>query len=504
MSATCEPAGPEQDRCTIAGISTSKTAFVTDEIMLKHKCHVSHPESPDRLIRILQVFEEQGIFADENLLKVEARAGTDDEIDTVHDPDHRAYIDSLHTLSKAQIRKQADRWDSVYFCKDSHESARVAVGSCVVVTEAVCAGRVKNAIAVVRPPGHHAEAHCCMGFSLYNNVAVAAKIARQRCGANRVLIVDWDVHHGNGTQNMFLEDPNVLYISIHRWEHGKGFYPTGDAGAPTTVGSGAGAGFSVNIGWNQGHNAVGDTEYLLAFSNVIMPIAMDFNPDLVFVSAGFDAARGDPLGGCDVTPEGYARMTHMLCGLAEGRVIMALEGGYNTTSISYSFAACARVLLGHPPPPFSEPLRRPHAGYLHLCPCASSSYPPPPFSDTFRAPLHSARLSSEMYSDCMTCLLPMMCCHPCGFGCLWAPRCPGSSVCAGNTDWWVHHAPTGRCATSPPPSTRMQRIGRCCYPWYDVQFNPQKNVVRDGQRVATNAVRGVALIRMKLFSLFSS
>lgn len=162
---------------------------------------------------------------------------------------------------------------------------------------------------------------------------------------------------------MFENDPNVLYISLHRFDDGK-YYPQGPAGAPTTVGHGAGEGYSVNVGWSQGKNKIGDAEYLMAFNQVVMPIATEFNPDLVFISAGFDAARGDPLGGCLVTPECYARLTHMLCGLAEGRVIMALEGGYNLTSISTSFAACAKVLLGEAPPPFSEELKRPHKGAM--------------------------------------------------------------------------------------------------------------------------------------------
>jgi hypothetical protein len=162
---------------------------------------------------------------------------------------------------------------------------------------------------------------------------------------------------------MFERDPSVLYVSIHRYDNGK-YYPEGRAGDPTTVGQGDGEGFSVNIGWSQGKNKIGDAEYLLAFNQVVMPIATEFNPDLVFVSAGFDAARGDPLGGCLVTPECYARLTHMLCGLAEGRVIMALEGGYNLTSISSSFAECAKVLLGDAPPPFEEELKAPHKGAI--------------------------------------------------------------------------------------------------------------------------------------------
>jgi len=165
---------------------------------------------------------------------------------------------------------------------------------------------------------------------------------------NHLLMLDWDVHHGNGIQNAFESSKNVLYISIHRWDQGR-FYPGGPAAGPTKVGVVEGEGYNINIGWN-GRGPFGDEEYFAAFDSVVMPAARAFDPDLVFVSAGFDAAAGDPLGGCMVSPHGYGQMLHMLTSLASGRVILALEGGYNLASISTSMLSCASVMLGEVPP----------------------------------------------------------------------------------------------------------------------------------------------------------
>lgn len=195
-----------------------------------------------------------------------------------------------------------------------------------------------------------------MGFCLFNNVAVAARWIKEKYDANdvpasrrvrKILILDWDVHHGNGTQKAFEEDDEVLYISLHRYDNGD-FYPCGTYGASASVGSGKGEGFSINIPWSS--MGMGDGEYIYAFHQIVMPIAAEFGPDLVIISAGFDAAMGDPLGGCLVTPIGYAQMTWMLMSLADGKVIVALEGGYNVESLAASALAVTRTLLGDPVP----------------------------------------------------------------------------------------------------------------------------------------------------------
>ncbi|KXJ09926.1 polyamine deacetylase HDAC10 [Exaiptasia diaphana] len=186
-----------------------------------------------------------------------------------------------------------------------------------------------------------------MGYCYFNNVAIAAKIAQRKWGMNRILIVDWDIHHGNGTQSLFESDPSVLYFSIHEYHHGK-FYPSSTIANHDVVGTGKGQGFNVNVPWNKFH--MGDADYLAVFQHVLLPIAHEFDPDIVLVSAGFDSARGDPKGLCDVSPEGYCQLTNMLMGLAGGKVVVILEGGYNLTSVEESMCSCTSTLLGDPCP----------------------------------------------------------------------------------------------------------------------------------------------------------
>lgn len=186
-----------------------------------------------------------------------------------------------------------------------------------------------------------------MGFCLYNNVAVAVRDLQHKKLAKRVLVLDWDVHHGNGTQKIFAEDPDVLFISLHRHDDGH-FYPSGPLGSSQYVGEGPGIGRSVNIGWD-GPGAT-DSDYLAAFTQVILPMASEFSPDIILVSAGFDAAEGDAIGMCKVTPCGFAKMTQHLMGLARGKVVLILEGGYNAPNVAVCADACFRILLGEPVP----------------------------------------------------------------------------------------------------------------------------------------------------------
>ena len=224
-------------------------------------------------------------------------------------------------------------------------AARVAAGCVLRCVEAVCRGRLHNAYALVRPPGHHAMCAFSEGFCYINNAAVAARHAQRALGLRRVMIVDWDVHHGDGTESLFLNDPSVLYLSLHRGDLGK-YYPY--TGPASQVGAGAGTGFTVNIPFH-GHKPIGDAEYAAAFELVVVPITQTFEPELVIVSAGFDAAEGDPLGGYSVTPRGYAHMTRPLMDVAGGRLVVVLEGGYHCPAVASSTAACVRTLLGEPP-----------------------------------------------------------------------------------------------------------------------------------------------------------
>lgn len=253
-------------------------------------------------------------------------------------------------MSSWDLRHFANNYNSLYMNHESYDCAMLSCGSVVEVCERVVKGELHNGICVVRPPGHHAEATEPMGFCVFNNVAVAANVLKTRYGLKKILILDWDVHHGNGTQNAFYNDPEVLYISIHRYDNMQ-FYPNSTDAAANSAGEGRGLGFNVNIPW-EGGGGLGDADYIHAFQKVVMPIAYEYNPELVIISAGFDAAMEDPLGGCRVTPYGYAQMTHMLSGLAGGRVVVALEGGYNARSVSLSMAAVTAVLLGDLVPSF--------------------------------------------------------------------------------------------------------------------------------------------------------
>ncbi|KAK2411529.1 histone deacetylase [Trifolium repens] len=317
--------------------ANSSTAIGFDERMLLHaevemKPH-PHPERPDRLRAIAASLAKAGIFPG-RCYPIPAREITQEELMMVHSSEH---IESVEVTSKLM---------SSYFTSDTYANehsacaARLAAGLCADLASAIVSGRAKNGFALVRPPGHHAGVKDVMGFCLHNNAAVAA-LAAQAAGARKVLILDWDVHHGNGTQEIFEQNNSVLYISLHRHEGGT-FYP--GTGGAHEVGYMGAEGFCVNIPWSRG--GVGDNDYIFAFQHVVLPIASEFAPDFTIISAGFDAARGDPLGGCDITPFGYAHMTHMLNALSGGKMLVILEGGYNLRSISSSATAVIKVLLG--------------------------------------------------------------------------------------------------------------------------------------------------------------
>ena len=313
------------------------TGLVFDEVFLRHQAPCDHPEHPGRLAAIRQRLDDDGLAR--RCRRIPAREATREELVSVHTPEHVERI--LATARRDFVQLDPDTYPS----RDSAEAARRAAGGLVDLTREVLSGALANGFALVRPPGHHAEADRAMGFCLFNNVAIAAQAAR-RSGVRRVLIVDWDVHHGNGTQASFEEDPDVLYFSTHQFP----FYP--GTGAIAEVGRGTARGRTVNVPWPAG---MGDAEYLAAFDRVLLPIARVFQPEIVLVSCGFDAAAGDLLGGMRLTPNGYAAMTERVASLAQGRVVLALEGGYNLDAIAAAAAACTRVLLG-------EHLAEPDAG----------------------------------------------------------------------------------------------------------------------------------------------
>ena len=318
--------------------------------MLLHRSQSSHVERPARVVAIYHELFEQQLVSRARL--VPARLASDEDLCLVHERRLVRRATGSYSADEDAVAALGLDGDTYFSAAASGYAARLSAGSVVELATRIAQGELRNALAVTRPPGHHCEQNQAMGFCLLNNVPVAVAAVRQRLGVRRALVVDWDVHHGNGVQHMFEDDATVLYISLHRY--GFGFYP--GTGAPDEVGGSYGGasaarGKTVNVGFRL--PGMGDAEYRHAFERVVMPIAREFDPDFVFVSAGFDAALGDPLGGMRLSPAGYAYMTAQLCTLASGRVLVALEGGYNLRSISRSACAVMRVLLGDAPPPLA-------------------------------------------------------------------------------------------------------------------------------------------------------
>uniref|UniRef100_A0A674IIR3 Histone deacetylase n=1 Tax=Terrapene triunguis TaxID=2587831 RepID=A0A674IIR3_9SAUR len=345
---------------------TSAAGLVYDTLMLKHQCTCgntnSHPEHAGRIQSIWSRLQETGLRGKCECIR--GRKATLEELQTVHSEAHtllygtnplnRQKLDSkklLGSITSMFVRLPCGGVgvDSDTIWNEVHSSgaARLAVGCVIELVFKVATGELKNGFAVVRPPGHHAEESTPMGFCYFNSVAIAAKLLQQRLNVSKILIVDWDVHHGNGTQQAFYSDPNVLYISLHRYDDGN-FFP--GSGAPDEVGTGPGVGFNVNMAFTGGlEPPMGDTEYLTAFRTVVMPIANEFAPDVVLVSSGFDAVEGHPtpLGGYNLSAKCFGYLTKQLMGLAGGRIVLALEGGHDLTAICDASEACVSALLGN-------------------------------------------------------------------------------------------------------------------------------------------------------------
>jgi acetoin utilization deacetylase AcuC-like enzyme len=307
------------------------TGVVIDTRYLEHDTGAGHPERPERIGVLLPVVDAHAA----RLTPVPARAATGDELALVHDP---AYVEEVAaTQNKAWFAFDADTPTS----PRSYATACLAAGGLLALLDAVMARRVHNGFAFARPPGHHAERHRAMGFCLFNNVAVGAEYLRRRHGLQRILIVDWDLHHGNGTQHMFETDPGVLYVSTHQYP----YYP--GTGALDEVGRGDGAGCTVNLPFPAGF---GDAEYIEAFRSIVEPVARQYAPQFVLISAGFDAHARDPLGGMQLTETGFRAMTRLLLDVArdhaDGRCAAILEGGYDLTAMRNSAGAVLTELQG--------------------------------------------------------------------------------------------------------------------------------------------------------------
>ena len=328
-----------------------KAGLVYDPIYLEHDTG-SHPENSHRLVAIMSHLEESG--TKEKLTRLPPRPALVEELKMVHTAE---YI--------SQVKSKAEKgggWldpDTV-ICPKSYEVALYAAGGLLTATEAVMKREVSSAVALVRPPGHHATSNRAMGFCIFNNVAVAAKFALANFNLERLLIADFDVHHGNGTQEAFYANPEVLYFSTHQYP----FYP--GTGWIDETGSGKGEGSTVNFPMTAGW---GDEEYLRAFNEVLVPVARRFQPQLILISAGFDPHWADSIAMMQVSVTGFAQMVTVLKNLAaelcQGRLVFTLEGGYNLQVAASAVRATFDVLLGNPKivDPLGESLRGKPGGF---------------------------------------------------------------------------------------------------------------------------------------------
>jgi len=300
----------------------NRTALITDPRYMRHFPGRVHPERPDRIGAMLEMVDHlQG----PDFKTYAPRAASAEELMLCHCPDYIATVERSQTVDRADF--DADTHTS----PETWQTVTLAAGGVLTAVEAVLDGEARNAFAVVRPPGHHALRDRAMGFCFFNNVAIAAAYLLRVRGLSRVLILDWDVHHGNGTQDLFYESPQVLYISTHQFP----FYP--GTGRLDEIGAGAGVGYTVNAPMPA---TFGDGEYLRVFDDLLMPIARQFNPEFVLISSGFDCHYRDPLGGMRVTEAGFAAMTRRLQRLAAeccgGKIVAALEGGYDLKALADS------------------------------------------------------------------------------------------------------------------------------------------------------------------------
>jgi acetoin utilization deacetylase AcuC-like enzyme len=306
------------------------TAFLFDEIYLKHNAGLPHPENPQRVLAILRGLKQSGLK--EKLLKVDPPAAKEEQILLCHPRKHLDFIRNVSLRGSYQIDPDT------HVSADSFNAAMVAAGAAVRAVDGIMANEFSNAFAAVRPPGHHATPDTAMGFCLFNNIAIAARWLVRHHQLKRVLIMDWDVHHGNGTQDIFWDDPSVVYISLHKKYH----YP--GTGWEHETGGGIAAGTKINFPINK------PSQYMDLF-RIALSKAEKFQPEFILISCGFDAHENDPLGNLYLKNDDYAEMTRMMFKFAEKfghqRVFSILEGGYDYDALANAGSAHVKVLMEH-------------------------------------------------------------------------------------------------------------------------------------------------------------
>lgn len=311
------------------------TGLVYHSNYLKHETGLGHPESPDRLNSIMYRLDKAGLLKD--LTVIEPKPASKDDILLIHSEKHFDTIKSAWGNGYKAITPDTP------ISEDSFGVAMLAVGGVLTGIDRMMSGEIKNGMALVRPPGHHAAPDHAMGFCLFNNIAIGARYLQIRYGIERVLIVDWDLHHGNGTQEAFYNDPSVLYFSTHQYP----CYP--GTGSFHETGEGSGKGFTINVPMRVG---TPPEEFLRKFKDALYERALRFSPGVILISAGFDAHKDDPLGDLMLTEDSYAEMTKIVLDIAEKccnrRVMSLLEGGYNLTALAHSVEAHLKEMMAFP------------------------------------------------------------------------------------------------------------------------------------------------------------
>jgi len=314
-------------------IPMNRVGLVYHPDYLKHDTGEAHPERSDRLRSLMSYLLTTSEW--NLLMHSQSRPASSELVELVHS---ESYVRSVEQRCKngEEVLDQGD----THVCRESYDIALLAAGGVLEGIDQVMNNDLQSVFCAIRPPGHHAETATAMGFCLFNNVAIGARYAQRKCGIERVAIVDWDVHHGNGTQEIFYKDSSVMYVSLHQYP----FYP--GTGAESESGQGAGEGFTVNCPMKVGS---GENQYVEAFQKTILPALDQFKPGLLMISAGFDAHKDDPLAGIELTEESFSKMTKMMMEIAdkhcEGRIVSVLEGGYDLHALSRSVEAHLRELL---------------------------------------------------------------------------------------------------------------------------------------------------------------
>nr|CAI5816896.1 unnamed protein product [Callosobruchus analis] len=328
---------------------SKKTGFIEQESP-NHYClwDKNYPEHPGRVSVPKKRLEELKLI--ERCDKVEPQTFSQELFLMKHTKDMLEELKRSSTIPEVELEKYSSNWDSVYFTKDTFQSSVLSAEAAVTLALKVAEGSLKNGLALIRPPGHHAMASEVCGYCFLNNVALAAEAAISKKMAKKVLIVDHDIHHGQGTQQLFYERDDVLYFSIHRYENGL-FWPNLRESESDYIGEGKGKGYTLNVPLNE--TGMDDSDYLAIILNLLLPVAYEFKPDLILISAGFDCAIGCPEGEMNISPHFFSHLISLLSGLADGKVVVCLEGGYFLESLAEGVACSLKALLGDVPHPLN-------------------------------------------------------------------------------------------------------------------------------------------------------